>query len=173
MDPATMAQRAWDEVAIIRTLSQLAHAQDDLDYEAYRQCFTDKVQLTAAVAIPNWQGGEIDAHDLAMQYFDSTARFDSVHHMVFNHIIDVVGDEAACIADLYAVSVLIDDGEPRSFSLGGRYTLRLRRSGDRWLIFERGITPRYQVGDKAILAAAAARDPVRQVRMPDSGVSAQ
>ncbi len=171
MDAATMAQRAWDEVAIIRTLSQVAHAQDDLDYQAYRSCFTDKVQLTAAVMIPDWQGGEIDTHDLAMHYFDQTARFDAVHHMVFNHLIDVDGDGATCVADLHAVSVLIEEGEARSFTFGGRYFLRLRRSGDKWRIFERSITPRYQIGDKAILARAAAREPVRPVKMPEGGVA--
>ena len=173
MDPVTMAQRAWDEVAIIRTLSQVAHAQDDLDYAAYRSCFTDKVQLTAAITIPNWQGGEIDAHDLAMQYFDQTARFDAVHHMVFNHLIRLDGDEATCVADLYAVSVLIENGEARSFALGGRYFLRLRRLEDGWKIFERSITPRYQIGDKAILAIAAAREPVRPVKMMDGKAAAE
>lgn len=164
MDAATMARRAWDEMVIVRTLSQVAHAQDDLDYEAYLRCFTEKVNLKAAVMIPDWKGGEIDAHDLAMHSFDHLARFDAVHHMVFNHLIEVDGDESTCVADLYALSVLIEDGEARSYAIGGRYDLRLRRVGDGWRINERSIVPRYQIGDKAILAAAAARAPVRLIR---------
>jgi hypothetical protein len=160
-----MAQRAWDEMVIIRTISQVAHAQDDLDYDAYVGCFTDTVLLTAAVVIPGWQGGEISVHDLAIQYFDHLARFDAVHHMVFNHLIDVDGDEASCVADLYAMSVLIQNGEAQSYAIGGRYFLRLRRDGERWRICERSITQRYQIGDKALLAAAAAREPVRAVKM--------
>lgn len=173
MDPATMAQRAWDEMAIIRTLARVAHAQDDLDYDAYRRCFTDKVQLTNAVMIPDWQGGEIDAHDLAIQSFDHLARFDAVHHMVFNHIVEVNADEATCVADLYALSVLIEEGEARSYTIGARYFLRLRRTDNEWRIFERSITPRYQVGDKAVLAAAAARQPIRPVKMPVDETTAQ
>lgn len=162
-----MARRAWDEIAIIRTISQVAHAQDDLDYPAYVRCFTDRVLLSAAVIIPDWQGGEITSHDLAMRSFDNLARFDAVHHMVFNHLVEIQGDEASCVADLHALSVLIEDSETRAFTIGARYFLRLRRHDESWRIFERSITPRYQLGDKAILTIAAARQPIRQIRMQD------
>ena len=161
--PEQLAQRAWDEVSIIRTVSRVAQAQDDLDYPAYCSCFTDQVLLSSAVIIPNWKGGEIAVAELAQKTFDVLSRYDAVHHMVFNHIVDVQGDDATCVADLNAVSVLIEDSEPKACTLGGRYFLRLRRQDGEWRIRERSVTTRYQFGNQTILAKASARPPVREV----------
>lgn len=163
-----MAQRAWDEISIVRTISRVAQAQDDLDYAGYCSCFTDTVLLSSAVIIPNWTGGEISAGELALKTFDSLSRFDVVHHMVFNHLVEVEGDAATCVADLHALSILIDDSVPHTFTIGGRYFLRLRRERAEWRIWERSVTSRYQFGDQSILGKAAARPPVRQVKgLPD------
>ena len=163
-DTGPAIQRAIDELAIIRTLSELAQAQDDLNYPAYMRCFTEQVYLSASVVMGGSEG-EIAAHDLAVRYLDQLSHFDAVHHIVTNHVIDIDGDEARCIADLFAVSVYKEDGKSSAANLGARYHLKLRRDGERWRIFERAVVPRYQYGDEESLKKAMTRDPVRTVNM--------
>jgi hypothetical protein len=139
-----MAQRSWDELSIMRTLANVARAQDSLDTDAYQRCFTDRVLLTAAVMFADWKPKAISARELARMTIDALSKYDHVHHMVFNHVIDVQGAEATCEADLYAVSLLTKDGATVATTIGGRYTLRLRRLDGEWLISERGIAARYQ-----------------------------
>ena len=158
---AAMAQRAWDEICIVRTLSRVAHAQDNLDPVAYRACFTDRVMLREALMFPNWQPKEIPAEELTEMTFAVLSKIDAVHHMVFNHIIDVDGDEASCVADLHAISVLNDGDDTLSSTSGGRYHLRLRREKGEWLICERAVRQRYRLGDKTLGAKAAARNSAR------------
>jgi SnoaL-like domain len=149
-----IAQRAFDEIAIMRTVSKVARAQDSLDELAYRRCFTEKVLLTTAVMFPNWTPKEVSSQELAKMTIEALSKYDSVHHMVFNHLIDVQGDTATCEADLYAVSVGTTAGETVATTIGGRYALRLVREKGEWLICERGITARYIYNTKVELAKA-------------------
>lgn len=168
-DTGSLAQSAVDELAIIRTLSELAHAQDDLNYTAYMRCFTERVNLTASVMMGGSEG-DIAAHDLAVKYLEQLSHFDAVHHIVTNHLVDIDGDQASCTADLFAVSIYKEDGKSCAVNLGARYHLKLRRDGARWRIFERAVVPRYQYGDEESLQKAMARRPVRTVNMTGDAV---
>ena len=154
-----MAQLAWDELSIRKTMARVAHAQDTLDPVAYRKCFTERVMLSSAVMFANWQPQEITADELTRMTFEKLGGADAGQHMVFNHIIDVDGDEATCEADLYAMSVLNPSGgeDATHAAMGGRYFLRLRRVGDEWLIYERSVKLRYRTGDPKLGEKAAAR----------------
>lgn len=160
--PEEMARLAYDEMCIRRTMARVAHAQDDLDPVAYRKCFTDMVMLSSAVMFPNWTAKEIPADELTRMTFEKLGGADAGHHMVTNHIIEIDGDQATCHADLYAISVLTDDAETTSATMGGRYFLRLRRQGDDWLIYERSVKLRYRAGDPKLAEKAAARKARRQ-----------
>ena len=139
----TLARRNRDELDILRTLAQLARAQDDLDREAYLQCFTDTVLLTQSAVIEDWQPREIPATELVDLYFAEMKKYDGGQHMVFNHLIDVDGDEATCQADLHAMAIRSENGLTRTSLLAGRYDLGLRRVDGRWLIHRRAVTTRF------------------------------
>jgi hypothetical protein len=64
-----LLQRVADELAIRRTIARLAHAQDDRDRDAYKTCFTDRVMLTEAVIIPDWQPKEVSVDELRPSAF--------------------------------------------------------------------------------------------------------
>jgi hypothetical protein len=161
-DVAAMARRACDELAIMKLLGKLARAQDDLDVAAYKSCFAERVMLTAAAASPDWSPREIPIDELAKMVFANISRLDAGHHMICNHIIDVDGDEATCLADFYAVGILIEDGRTSSAFAGGRNFVRLRRQGAGWVIFERSASVRYRGGDPTLHARAAARTEARK-----------
>jgi hypothetical protein len=145
--PDPLTQRVWDELCIMRRLATLARAQDDMDRETYKSCFTDRVLLTEAVLFPDWEPREIPIEELADMYFSAVEKrpCDGRQHMVFNHVIDVRGDEAVCEADLHAINVIVDGERTQSSALGGRYRLKLRRENDTWLICERAIRERYRI----------------------------
>ena len=163
--PATseaMAQRAWDEVAIINTVSRVAHAQDDADREAYLACFAEKVSLTESVVFPNWTAKELSAEDLVDKYFETMSGYDGAHHIVTNHLVEVAGEEATCIADLFCVCWMVEGGVQKDFTIGGRYALKLRRIAGEWRIWERAIRTRYLLGDVSMPDRAAARVTARK-----------
>jgi SnoaL-like domain len=166
-DWQAMAQRAWDELCIMKTVSKVAHAQDNLDREAYKSCFTDRVLLTESVMFPDWEPKEISIDELTDMYFSGLEKFDAGHHMVFNHIINVIGDDATCVADLYGVAVFIEGDESKTSFLGGRYSLRLRREAGEWRIYQRAVTVRYRgEGDALFRAKVAARAEERRTHAP-------
>lgn len=146
-DEATraMVRRIWDELSIRKTIARLARAQDDLDRDAYKTCFTDRVMLTEAAVVADWTPKEISVDELAEMYFSQIEKLEFGHHLVFNHVIDVDGDEATCLADLFAVSARQDGGDTKNSMSGGRYSLKLRRVGEQWLIYERAVTMRYRL----------------------------
>ncbi|MFJ8749965.1 nuclear transport factor 2 family protein [Streptomyces sp. NPDC102441] len=147
----TLLQRVADELAVRRTLARLSRAQDDEDRQAYKTCFTSKVRLTRSVVIPDWQPRELAVDELADLYFEQIGKYTFGHHLVTNHIIDVDGDEATCLADLYCVWAERNDPEGRSSSLGGRYDLKLRRVDGEWLISERSIAELYAIDSGRVL----------------------
>jgi hypothetical protein len=138
-----LAQRAADDLAIRKTLARLARAQDDRDRDSYKTCFTERVMLKEAVVVPDWQPREVSVDELTEMYFAAVDQVEFGHHMVFNHVIDIDGDEATCLADLFSIRAGSDGGEPTMG--GGRYSLRLRRVDDEWLICERSIKLRYRL----------------------------
>jgi hypothetical protein len=166
--PATLdstearAQRAWDEMAIINTVSRVAHAQDNFDREGYLGCFADKVLLTHSVVFPNWTPRELPAKELVDTYFEVMSGYDGAHHLVSNHLVKVDGDAATCEADLFCVCWMNEDGVQTDCSIGGRYFLRLRRISGQWRIWERSIKQRYLLGDQTMPARAAARVAARK-----------
>ena len=151
MTDDTLVQRVADELGIRRTLARLSRAQDDVDREAYLTCFADRVMLRSTVVIPDWEPREVPVDELADRYFAEVDKFVFAHHVVTNHVIDVAGDEATCMADLWCVSATREGDEVRSTGLGGRYDLKLRRVGEDWRIYDRSITELYAVDTGEVL----------------------
>lgn len=159
-----LARRASDELSIMRTLSRVARAQDDLDPAAFRACFADTVLLTATVMFGAWEPKEIPADEFTRMTFERLRQAEdgstrAGHHMIFNHLIDIDDDTATCDADMYAVSVREDANGATSAAAGGRYLMRLVRRGNAWLICERSVKLRYRYGDLALFGPAAAPAP--------------
>jgi ketosteroid isomerase-like protein len=156
--PEEMARSAYAQLAIMKTLSKLAHAQDNHDVDAYAACFTDMIVIDQPM-VPGWKPVRMAAREWANIGVPRLARFDATHHRLFNHVIDIEGDEATCIVDVSAMHILTVDGEKRTWSVGGRYHLRLaRQSNGEWLISERALRIRYQLGDETLIDRVNAPD---------------
>src|SRR5262245_21857284 len=161
--PAAIAQRAWDELAIIKTISRLGNAQNNSDFAAYRACFTDMI-LIDQPGIPGWKPKRMSADEWTNTGLPVLASFDLTQHRLFNHIIDIHGDEATCTVDLDAIHLIKENGQTKMWEVVGRYTLRLQRAGDQWLVSERALKVRQELGDLTLKDKAFARAASAQVR---------
>lgn len=147
---------ADDRMSIMQTVSRLAQAQDDRDFHAYESCFTETILIDQPM-IPHWQPKRMSAKEWTEMGVSRLRQFDVTHHRLFNHVIEIEGDEARCVVDLDATHLLTVEGETRQWDLGGRYHLRLKRVGSEWLISERALKVRYQLGDLTLIDKALAR----------------
>ncbi len=151
-----VGRRAWDEISIVSLLSRLSQAQDNRDFDGYRGCFTDTVLIDNPM-IPGWKPTSMSADEYTNTGLPMLAEFEATHHRLFNHVIDVQGDEATCVVDLSAVHLLKVGNETKTWTLGGRYHMRLRRGAGGWLICERALRVRYQLGDLTLIDKVIAR----------------
>jgi hypothetical protein len=142
---------ALDELAIKKLLSSLAQAQDDRDFDAYVKCFAETILIDQPM-ISGWKPVRMSSKEWARIGLARLALFDATHHRLFNHVIDIDGDDARCVVDLSAIHLLTVDGVKKDWSVGGRYHIRLRRqSNGAWLITERALVVRYQMGDESLI----------------------
>lgn len=155
-DQPDACQRAWDEISIVKTVSKLACAQDDRDFAAYESCFTETIIIDQPM-IAGWKPTKMLASEWTRIGLTRLSGFDVTHHRLFNHIIDVQGDDATCVVDLSALHIINEEHATSSWSVGGRYHLRLRRVSGQWLISERALKVRYQMGDMSLLEKATNR----------------
>jgi hypothetical protein len=147
-----------DELAIIRLMSRLARAQDDRDHVQYRSCFTDIIVIRLPMMGID---SRIAADAWTSEALSMLAAWDVTQHRLFNHIVQVNGDEATCEADYAGIHQLRVSSTVNTLINGGRYLTRLRREEGEWRICERSLDIRYQVGDPSLqdtaFSVAAAR----------------
>lgn len=148
--------------AIRSVLARVSRAQDDLDYHAFLACFTENVFLEKAVMIPDWRPGPIAGARLCRLILEGLSKYDATHHMVFNHMIEVNGCQARCLADVNTAHILNEGEVSRWCISAGRYSLSLTLEERGWLISERSMVVRYKIGDETVLEAAKG-PPRRQI----------
>ncbi len=151
------AQIAYDKLAIMHVTAKISQAQDDRDFAGYQACFTETILIDQPM-VPGWKPTRMTAAEWTNNGLSRLSEFDATHHRLSNHEIYVDGEEAACVVDLSAVHLMTVDGELKTWTLGGRYHMRLQRQDDgRWLISERALKVRYQFGDLSLIDKANAK----------------
>jgi len=155
--------RLNDEREIGRLITQLARAQDAKDRDAYRRCFTDAIEIDMPT-IPGWQPTTMPSEEWADRAISILAGFDATHHRLSNLLIDVDGDTASASVDVSALH-WVQDAEPDTLTIGGRYRMSLERSGTGWLISRRAMEIRYQIGNPDLMRKAVdGSEPAAQQR---------
>jgi hypothetical protein len=158
------ADNVADELAIRRVVATLARAQDDRDFASYRSCFTEQITIDHPM-LPGWKPTLISADEWTKTAIPLLAEFDVTHHRLCNHITSIDGDTATCEVDVSAVHQVIDGDDVGTLTIGGRYILALCRQQGEWLISERALHVRYQIGDKSLMDKAISRANQRQQPM--------
>ena len=134
----------------MRLLARLAHAVDDRDLQAYRDCLADEV---TCLSEGEWRLEPSDGY--AQRSLDSVSAMEWTHHRLCNFVVEVDGEKARARVDVVAEMQAFDgDRAPARVTVGGRYDLEFVRLATGWRITKRHMTTRYTIGDPTVLERA-------------------
>ena len=153
-------QTLLDRQAISDTVLRYATGIDMRDWEAYRSCFTDEVEID----FTSWGGGEpqvMRADDWTAGVRAGLSGFQATQHISANHVITFAGggDEATCVSYMQAQHSLPNAEGDNTLTLGGYYTNTLVRGtdDDGWRIRRCQLTVTWTTGNKHIFVLARER----------------
>jgi len=142
-----------DRAHISDTVLRYATAVDTHNWELFRSCFTDEIELSGfpvfgkeaqKVAIDTWAE---NVHKIVGGY-------KATQHMITNHVITINGDEATCVAYLQAQHFLPTRYGSNSYIMGGYYTFTLVRISDSWKICKFDLTITWTDGNSGLHSQA-------------------
>ncbi len=140
---------------VLDVLGRFAHGLDGRDWALYRSVFTAEVDIDYSSYRPGSVGRmPADAWvDRARQLFPG---LDASQHVLSNAWLQSAADVRAAVRSTVQADHFLNGAR---YTLGGYYVHRLQRDGDDWSITGVTLTMTWQDGDRALLAAAAARVP--------------
>ena len=150
--PDSKIQNIEDRIAIRDTLYNYARGADSRDWDLFRCCFLEEVEID----LSSWNGAPASAWPL--EEWVATVRrglsgFDATQHLTANHLIEAEGDQARCTSDVQASHRL---GKQRVV-LGGWYDTQLRRTSSGWKIGSNTLHVTWREGPETLFAEAAQR----------------
>lgn len=128
-------QRLEDRNAISERVITYAMAIDDRDWDAFAECFTDRVHIDFSAA-------GMPARDFAREEFVAFAQsglgtFKATQHLSPNHVITFDAsdpDQADCRSTMYAQHYQPGASSGSIFLMHGSYASHLRRTASGWKI---------------------------------------
>jgi hypothetical protein len=131
----SVLEELMHRATITEVVAGLAHSQDDQDWPALRALFADAVELDLSAHYYGDPPRTVAADNLVELARRTRAGFDATHHTATDLVVRVNGDEAECRAHVVAYHHLVTEpGVTDYCTMRGLWRLRLRRSGERWLI---------------------------------------
>jgi 3-phenylpropionate/cinnamic acid dioxygenase small subunit len=139
-----------DQLAVCATLYRFAEGLDLRDWPLYRSVFTDEIEVDYSSYRPG-SAGLMRADDWVARGRSRLEPLHATQHSLSNPRVSVDGDSAVCLMYVEAMHVVMRDGVPASYLLGGRYVDRLVRAGDSWKIAAVTLQVRWSLGDPSIV----------------------
>jgi hypothetical protein len=154
-------------------IARFALALDDRDWDAVTRCLAGTVRRDYQ-SLTGVAPDDIAGPDLVAEWRAALTGLDGHQHLLGLPVVDVHGDGdgerdadshgereregVQAHAAVHVVGTHILDGDPGSpWVVGGTYRFALRGDGDGWRITALTLDTRWQTGDGALLARAAAR----------------
>ncbi len=145
MDSA--AQLLRDREAIADTIRRYAIGIDFRERELYRSCFTDEVDLDYGTFSGKSWVRRASAEEWVSAVMELVTKLDATQHLIVVYRTEIEGDRASCLAYLQAKHL----SGNRIFTVGGYYSHKLTRDGERWRINSAKLTPTWTEGDPSVL----------------------
>jgi len=145
-----------DQAGICRTLYQFAAGIDMRDWDLYRSVFTEEIDVDYS----SYRAGSAARMKADAWVARARALFtglEASQHCLYNPLIDIDADNAACVIYVQAEHFLANDLGDNWFTLGGYYTDRLVRTGGGWKIAAKKLTVTWNRGNRHVLTLAAER----------------
>lgn len=149
-------QEMLDRQAISDTVIRYATGIDMRQWDVYRSCFCDRVDID----FTSFSGGRpvtVSADDWVLQVRSTLSGFAATQHMSTNHVISVSGDEATCVSYMQAQHYLPNDKGGSTLTLGGYYTNSLVRIDEGWKIRRCQLSVTWTTGNRHIFELAKDR----------------
>ena len=129
-----MDQAIADRLGISEVLDDYARGVDSKDWDLVLSVFTDDAQLDYSAT-----GGPTgNAQEVVDWIAASVGPMAMTQHHITNRHITIDGDDAVCIAELFApIGMPSGDGKMSLLFTGGSYNDRLRRTKEGWKIASR------------------------------------
>lgn len=144
-----------DRLEIADVVANLAHAQDDKDWDRLRDLFADRLVLDASSHLGS-PPVELTAEELAALAEDVIGGFPFTQHLTSNLLIEVDGDRATSRNHTWAYHYFPTDGVDYCL-MRGAWHLSLRRESGRWLIDKWAVVRSIPLeGDEGLYERAAA-----------------
>jgi hypothetical protein len=134
-----------------------AHRWNDLEALFTPTVEADYSALTGAASAPTTAAQLVGSWKAFLPGFSGT------HHHIGTPLIDVTGDQASAEAEFTATHVINDDALAGrdTWTLGGRYMMRLRKRDEQWKIEHVTLIPVWQSGNLALPQEAGKRVSMR------------
>ena len=146
-------EKLIDENAIREVVIQYATGIDMRNWELYRACFTDTVEIDFS----SWSGGEsqiMPGDTWANNVRMGLSGFTSTQHISTNHVITIDEHDAKCVSYMQAKHFFPNDQGDNSYTLGGYYTNTLIKTEQGWKISKCQLTVTWSEGNKQIFELA-------------------
>jgi ketosteroid isomerase-like protein len=133
-------ETALDKIAIRETIEDYLNFLDAKDWPGVASCFTEDAQSRYNFEPEVLRGGRGVADWVRARL----SKYGATDHALSNLHIVLDGDFATCDSRLTASLLHVEGAERRVSVRAIWYRDKLRREGDRWLIFERLHEPQWQ-----------------------------
>jgi hypothetical protein len=143
-------QMLLDRMEISNTVIRYATAVDTRDWNLYRSCFTDEIELD----FPGWAVGTHKADEWVEMVRQMLGGFTATQHLSSNHAITLSGDEATCVSYMQGQHYLPNDTGDSALTIGGYYTNDLVRTKDGWKISACRLTVTWYAGNRYVFQLA-------------------
>jgi len=155
-----------DRLEIADIVASLAHAQDDKDWDRFRELFADRVVLDASTHLGS-EPAELTADELTDLARGVVNGFPFTQHLTSNLLVEVDGDRASSRNHTLAYHYFPTDGIDYCLHRGA-WKLSLRREHGKWVIekwtVERPVPLEGDAGLYERAAAAARRSDSTETR---------
>lgn len=133
-----------------------ATGTDSRDWELFRTCFTDEVDVDFSAGFGQ-PAVRLDADDWVVMTAPRMESFAATQHMITNHVITFDDDDHATgVAYVRASHHLPNSTGDSDQTVYGYYTNRFERTPDGWRIAALRLTARWMTGNFGIFQAALA-----------------
>ncbi len=134
MDEAKLRQ-LFDRMEITDVSTRYASGVDMKDKELYRSCFTNEISVDFS-SIGMGAPMTMSADAWVEQVMTFMEMYESTHHIITNHSININGDEATSTTYLQAQHYNPDS----MMTIGGYYSNKLMRTSEGWRIYDLKLT---------------------------------
>ncbi len=144
------ARRVEDRLDVIDATSRLCVLIDARDWDGVERLFAEQVDLDYT-ALNGGEAQTVRPADIVAGWRAALEPLATTQHLLGNHLIEVLGDEATCVANVQGThSSPCRTGSPL-WVVGGRYDFRLRRGPSGWRITAMKLSVQWASGNRNIM----------------------